>query len=93
MQAAFGEAVAWGNVEHLLAGVVDALQVGNFIAEVVATDRRFKHSPRPPVPLRRPGDPAPQRPATYRPEQIQGLLDGWRGGDVDMTETESREVT
>lgn len=55
VQAIAGDRARWGDQEHLLATIVDALQQGNWMFAAANS----KHSPDPPSPIRRPGDPDP----------------------------------
>ena len=80
MQAVNGPRAAWGDVEHLLAGIIDSVQVGNYLT----TRAHFKGDPAPPKPLRRPGD-APDRAVALgnrsrtRAEMAE-ILARWRAG-------------
>lgn len=52
VQAVNGERARWGDTEHLLAGIIDVLQAGNYLT----TRAHFKGNQQPPKPMRRPGD-------------------------------------
>ena len=85
VQAVGGERARWGDVEHLLAGVIDVVQIGNFYTQVLASNRQFKDAPKPPKPFMRPGD-KPARTGkrvgdrSYTQAQMRAILDRWRKG-------------
>jgi hypothetical protein len=77
------ERTRWGDVEHLLAGVLDAVQLGNYLT----TRAHFQGTPAVPKPILRPGErPAPevdqQRRGTgnFTREQMAAILAAWRDG-------------
>jgi hypothetical protein len=84
--AAIGERALWGDIEHLLANLFDAVQVGNFYAEVMASGQQLKNNkPKASKPVRRPGDKAKRDGGrignrSYTPEQMRVILDKWRKG-------------
>lgn len=91
MQAVGGDTVRWGHVEHLLAGLIDAQQVGNYLT----AKAHFKGGPKTPKPLPRPGDKPsgqlkvkPRR--TYTVEEYEKVRDAWAQSS-DVVET-AREV-
>jgi hypothetical protein len=55
VQAVAGERARWGDTEHLLALIADALHVGNY----QRARAHFKGNPKAPDPLPRPGKPTP----------------------------------
>lgn len=80
VQAVGGPATQWSATEHLLAGVIDVVQVGNYLT----TRAHFKGNPDPPKPVRRPGD-RPERSnrlgnRSYTKDQMRKILDRWRKG-------------
>lgn len=85
VQAVGGSLVRWGEIEHLLATVIDVVQVGNFYTAVVASNRQIKDPPKPPKPFLRPGD-KPARSGkrlgdrSYTKAQMRMILDRWRAG-------------
>lgn len=87
VQAVGGDTVRWGDSEHLLAGILDVVQIGNFYTQVLASDRRLKGDPKPPKPLERPGDRKKRAKASRTVAQIAGTLEAWREGRLEMTET------
>jgi hypothetical protein len=88
VQAVAGETARWGNTEHLLAGLIDVVQVGNYLTEVLASNRQIRGEPKPPKPIRRPGDnpDIARRPArSYTRAEMREILDR-RRGVIDQTE-------
>lgn len=82
VQAVGGPLVRWGELEHLLAGIIDIVQVGNFYTQVLASNRHLKAEPKPPKPLPRPGVTTPgetpkraRRP--YTQAEMKAVLDNW----------------
>lgn len=88
-----GDQAAWGDTEHLLAGVIDAVQIGNFYTEVMASGRRMKSTPKPPTALLRPGDDTGRKAGGEPVEQLQARLAMWRAGELEMIETTAKEVS
>lgn len=90
VQAVVGDEVRWGATEHLLASLIDAIQVGNYM-----TGRaHFKGNPSPPKQIRRPGDRPTDRLGgrrVYTRDEMRDLLDHWGEGAVGTFET--KEVT
>jgi hypothetical protein len=80
VRALHGDAAEWGLTEHLLAGAVDELAVGNWLFVTANSGERADPPPRPrPVP--RPGvEPEPETAAT--PAEIAAFFGApARGGD------------
>ena len=83
VQAVVGDTARWGDTEHLLAGLIDVVQVGNYYTQVLASNRQFKEAPKPPPVFPRPGDKPDRgkRPGrTYTREQMREILDRRRQG-------------
>lgn len=77
VQAAAGPTARWGDVEHLLAGIFDALNVHNWQYATVHAPKGKK--PKRPKPLPRPGTQrAPSRRTQLTPAQIRARLDAQR---------------
>lgn len=77
VQAVSGAAARWGDVEHLLAGIFDAVQLHNW-QYAAAHAPKGKRPPRP-RPLARPGtDSAPSRRTGLTPRQIRARLEAQR---------------
>lgn len=90
MQAVAGDAARWGSTEHLLAALIDATQVGNYLT----TRAHFKGKPAPPKPIQRPGSRDADRIGggrSYTREQMRSILDNWGEGVVEIFEP--KEVT
>lgn len=92
VQAVGAETARWSDTEHLLAGIIDAVQVGNFYTQVIASNRQFREAPKAPKPFPRPGD-KPERgnrvgDRKYTQAQMRKILDRWR-----TSPTETPEVT
>lgn len=88
VQAVVGVRAQWGETEHLLASVVDALQAGNYLT----MRAHFQGKPTPPKPLHRPGwEPEGNRIGRrkYTIEQMRHKQDHWGEG---MVAIETREV-
>ena len=88
MQAVAGDAARWGDTEHLLAGLIEVGQVGNYLTEVLASNRQIRGEPKAPKPIRRPGDRpviAERTARTYTREQMREILDRRRQG-IDKEE-------
>lgn len=82
VQAVAGPAARWGDTEHLLAGVIDVVNVGNYYTEIMASNRRLTGTPKPPKPIRRPDDAASveatrSKKRAYTQEQMREVLDNW----------------
>lgn len=94
VQAVAGDTARWGDTEHLLAGVIDSIRVGNFYTAMAASNRRFKDPPSPPCPIPRPGDESARKRNAhgYSQDQVNDLLAKWRSGDLEMVDT-AVEVT
>jgi hypothetical protein len=94
-QAVFGDRARWGPTEHLLASLIDVSQVGNYLAEITASNRQLKgNAPTAPKPIPRPGEVVPVRSVGGRsPADVAKLLGDWRSGRLTMIETEAKEVT
>lgn len=89
VQADRGQSARWGELEHLVASVIDVLQAGNYLT----TRAHFQGKPKPPTPIRRPGDPQGRGHIgrrKYTPEQMRQKLDHWGEG---MVAVGAREVT
>lgn len=96
MQAIFGDRARWGPTDYLLASLIDIVQVGNYLAEITASNKQLKgNTPRAPKAIPRPGDAAVAlRSAGGRtPNEVDRLLSDWRTGRLVMVQTEAKEVT
>jgi hypothetical protein len=86
VQAVGGERARWSDTEHLLAGIIDAVQIGNFYTQVIASNRQFKDAPKPPQSFPRPGDKPVEngtrigRGKGLPRAEMRILLDRWRAG-------------
>lgn len=86
IQAIGGPRVRWGEVEHLIAHVIDLLALNNYLT----LRAHFKGEPKHPTPFRRPGDPVATRPAGDQPQRFGNrsfnradmaeILARWRAG-------------
>lgn len=89
---AYAPQAAWGDSEHLLAGVIDAVRVGNYLAEVQASGLQLKgNKPKPPAALPRPTDIAKAGHGRSVAE-IAPMLEAWREGRLTMIDTTATEV-
>ena len=91
VQAVGGDAARWSDSEHLLAGVIDVLQVGNYLT----TRAHFKGNPPKPKPIRRPGEsttsgPPKRAKRPYTQAEMKAVLDNWNEPPVT---TETLEVS
>lgn len=94
MQAVAGDAARWGETEHLLAGVIEAIQIGNLYGYVGASNYRFTAKPVPPKPIARPGAKSKRKRTDSRTQaQVDSVLAAWRDGGLPMVEQDAREVT
>lgn len=73
-RAQHGETSSWGTVEHLLAGIVDRLEIGNWQRANAGVKK--PNQTRPPKPMPRPGDPTGRTRLT--PQQIRDRLHNQR---------------
>lgn len=90
MQAVAGDAARWGSQEHLLAALIDSVNVSNYLFARV----HFKGNPNRPKPIRRPGEEIVGRlggKRTYTREEMRDMLDHWGEGAIDTLEI--KEVT
>lgn len=80
VQAVVGTEARWGDTEHLLATLIDSVQVTNYLTG----QAHFKSKPTPPKPITRPGDVRLKPRSSYTLAQLDRVRQSW--ADAEVTE-------